>query len=94
MAGQTKTGADLEQAIALAERAFPTGHLVDDYRLVRAEQMLAGGPKCTGPRCWSLTFKLTALIPSAPDQRVGAGGELFIVADLADGKAHLVGLGE
>ena len=94
MQPQTTTGADLERAIALCEAGFPDGHAANDYVLIRAERLLTGAPECATPRCWRLTFKLTSLVPTALPARIGAGGEVFFVADVAAGTAKVTGFGE
>lgn len=89
------TAMDLLEAIELAERSIgQAGASIDDYRLVRAQQLLGGSEHCPGPRCWLLTFKLARLIPTAESPRIGAGGELFFTVDLDRGEAKLTGHGE
>ena len=58
------TASDLMEAVAIAERNFGQANAsVDDYRLVLAQRLMAGGEHCSGTRCWRLTFKLARLIP-------------------------------
>ena len=86
---------DLVAAVQLAEREFPAaGAKPPDYSLTRAQRLLAGDERCSGTRCWQLTFKLTRLIPTAANPRIGAGGELFFTVDVERGVATLTGLGE
>jgi hypothetical protein len=93
-ATSTTTG-DLVDAVALAEREFGAASATpSDYALIRAQRLLAGGDHCTGTRCWQLTFKLSRLIPTATNPRIGAGGELFFVVDVERGTAMLTGRGE
>ncbi len=89
------TATDLLQAIELAERSFDqAGASTGEYRLIRAQQLLAGGEYCSSPRCWQLTFKLARLFPTAQSPRIGAGGELFFTVDVERGEAKLTGRGE
>ena len=89
------TAHDLLEAIRLAEGAIAARDADPQaYSLVRAERLLAGGPRCSGVHCWRLTFKLKQLIPDEQDERVGKGGELFFSVDLDAGVAVLTGRGE
>jgi len=89
------TASDLVEAVQLAERIFGQANAsADDYRLVQARRLLAGGEHCSGTRCWQLTFKLARLIPTSLSARMGAGGELFFTVDVERGEATLTGHGE
>ena len=89
------TANDLIEAVGLAERGFGTADASpSDYVLIRAQRLLAGDERCTGTRCWQLTFKLSRLIPTTANPRIGAGGELFFMVDLERGSAMLTGRGE
>ena len=90
----TKTAEDLERAIALTEQQFPADHKLEDYRLVQARRLMAGGPKCKTLRCWHLTFKLVNLIPTSANAFIGGGGEIFFVTDVGADTVELVGFGE
>jgi hypothetical protein len=89
------TASDLIQAVEIAERSFGQANAsVNDYRLVVAQRLLAGGEHCSGTRCWRLTFKQANLIPTSLPALIGAGGELFFTVDIERGTAKLTGYGE
>jgi hypothetical protein len=89
------TASGLVEAIEIAERNFGQANAnVDEYRLVQAQRLLAGGEHCSGVRCWRLTFKLARLIPTSLPALIGAGGELFFTVDVERGVAKLTGYGE
>jgi hypothetical protein len=89
------TASELEEAVRLAETAFgdagtePAGHV-----LVGAQRLTGGAAECSGVRCWELVFKPERLVPTSPDQRVGAGGELRFTVDLDAGRAVFTGFGD
>jgi len=90
-----RTAHDLLEAIRLAEGAFAAADAdPQEYSLVRAERLLAGGTRCSSIHCWLLTFKLKKLIPDEQHERVGKGGEFFFTVDLDAGVAVLTGRGE
>lgn len=92
---ELKAAQDLFEAIRLVEGAFGAANSnPDEYRLVHAQNMIAGDKHCSSSRCWRLTFKLTRLIPTQLPAKVGAGGELFFTVDLDKGQATFTGHGE
>ncbi len=89
------TAADLLAAIALAEKAFRAAQENPaEYQVVQAQRLIAGGPHCTGTRCWRLTFKRTRLIPATLPAMIGSGGELSFTVDLDAFLATLTGHGD
>lgn len=95
MTTTTATDRDCREAVALAEDTLrATGAPVDEYMLVRAENVIVGTDRCPGPRCWTLVFKRRDLIPTEMPAELTAGGEVFVEVDLAAKKAEVTGYGE
>ncbi len=91
----TGTAAELLDAVQLAESRFGDAGLdAAEHVLIAAERLTGGSPGCTGVRCWSLVLKPRRLVPTSPEQRVGAGGEVRFTVDLDAGTAVLAGYGD
>lgn len=91
----TDSTAELVEAVRLAEGAFgPVDLDVTEHVLVVARRLPGGSPYCSGVRCWELVFKPQRLVPSSPDERVGAGGEIRFTVDLDAREAVFTGLGD
>lgn len=89
------TDRDCQVAVALAEDSLrATGAKLDEYVLIRAENVLTGTNRCPGPRCWTLVFKRRDLIPTEMPAELTAGGEVFVEVDLEAKKAEITGYGE
>ena len=88
------TAKELEQAVALAERAIVTGGTaLDQLKLTSAVNMMTGRDY-RGPAYWRITFKRRDLIPKDAASELGAGGEIFVDVDLDTGVAKISGHGE
>ena len=83
-------GRDCQEATVLGVGALVAlGEEPALYKLISADNLMFAGIGV-----WRLTFKLKELIPETADSEIGAGGELFVEADLSTQKAELVGRGE
>jgi hypothetical protein len=60
-----------------------------EYKLVSADNVLH-----VDAHIWRLTFKPKSLLPVEDQLELGAGGELFIDANVATRQANLSGYGE
>lgn len=88
------TAKELEQAVALAERAVVAGGTaIDQLKLTSAVNMMAGRDY-RGPAYWRITFKRRDLIPRDAASELGAGGEIFVDVDLGTSVAKITGHGE
>jgi hypothetical protein len=88
------TAGELTAAVRLAESAFgDAGLQVVEHVLVGA-QWTPGLPGCAGVRCWELVFKPRRLVPTSPDERMGAGGEVRFTVDLDAARAVFTGYGD
>lgn len=85
---------DYRRAIALADRFLSQSNIDPRlYRLVKAE-LTTGQEGSASQPVWMLTFKLASLIPQTSEQTMGAGGELFLLVNLATEDVVLRGYGE
>jgi hypothetical protein len=88
------TAKELDEAVALAERAVVAGGAVlDQLKLTSAVNMMAGRDY-RGPAHWRITFKRRDLIPGDAASELGAGGEIFVDVDLETSAAKITGHGE
>ena len=62
---------------------------LNEFDIVKAENLLAKGPDV-----WLITFKLKRIIPKKKGGIIGAGGEVFITAELDINSAKISGYGE
>lgn len=83
---------DCRRALELGVQLLSDSVATETYKLISGENLI-GSPD-GGPSVWRLTFKPKRLIPATSNERVGAGGELFVKVDLATGQAELLGYGE
>lgn len=91
----TDTAGELIEAVRLAEGAFgEAGTEAAGHVLVAAQRLPGGSANCSGVRCWALVFKPQRLVPSSPNERVGAGGEIRFTVDLDTGRAVFTGYGD
>lgn len=83
---------DCRRALELGVKLLSDSVAAETYKLISGENLIASPDG--GPSVWRLTFKPRRLIPAASNERVGAGGELFVKVDLATGQAEISGYGE
>lgn len=82
------TSRECEEAVSLAEAMLPTIDIKpEDYKLVAAENLRDAAGVYRGPQFWRLTFKARHLIPHTHEGILGAGGEIFVEADLTERRA-------
>ena len=87
--------ADCVRAMRLAEKQLvESGKKAEDYKLIEAKNLVIKGGGQVAPHLWRLTFKPRSLLPEGNDGIIGAGGEIFLEADLKAGRARISGYGE
>ena len=62
---------------------------LSEFDIVKAENLLA-----RGPAFWLITFKLKSILPKKKGGIIGAGGEIFVTAELDTNTAKISGYGE
>ncbi|MFA6187568.1 MAG: hypothetical protein WC770_10230, partial [Phycisphaerae bacterium] len=67
---------------------------LDNYKLIKAENLYINNSKYIGPDNWYVVFKSKNLIPDSNDCPIGMGGEIFIEVDVKNTKAKILGYGE
>jgi hypothetical protein len=84
-----------QQAIRLAVQCLKDGNInIDEYTIIRADNLIVKGQFYEGPEFWNITFKKKSLIPIDKNGMIGAGGEIFVKANLAGKTAMITGYGE
>lgn len=77
---------DAQDAMALAAAYLPTLSLAsNDYRVFFVENVLSGEGASTAR--WRVGFKQRAMLPDAPDGRIGKGGEVYVEVDTSTRQA-------
>lgn len=93
--GTVSTAGDCARAIQLAEQVLSAGgNEVSRYTLVCAQYTTATTREFAGVMSWRLAFKRRDLLPTGPNEPIGAGGEIFVEINLHDGRAVITGYGE
>ena len=86
---------EIVNVIHIAEKCLIDNKIeIEDYKLIKVENLYINNSKYIGPDRWYVVFKLRSIIPKEENRPLGIGGEIFIEVNSKDKNAKILGYGE